>query len=301
MPFAGSMRLAEFGESDITTEQLLPVFDKNKNGIELIHDFAHRLAFQSPTCQQKIRHTTYIKEIQFNHHIEINFTMSYEDEQGKRQFMTLNNNNTSAIPPPMTLTPPPAAHVVDHTTNNRFIRNNQSSLPASPSQSNTGSLSSLQGNTYADIVNNGQEEQEVVMQDNDGNWSNVILRLNKFKIQKSKDKHNDNRRKETIILDTPITVYDCRLKEDYGKLPSYFELGVKPSRLNHTKKALLITNNSRMMDKPNQPHPYLCSCYYAFCREMELASEALYLSTETTPAMPLLDRIPSIPPPDYTA
>jgi hypothetical protein len=53
------------------------------------------------------------------------------------------------------------------------------------------------------------------------------------------------------------------------------------------------------MDKPSVPHPYLCPCYHAFCREMELASQALYLPAEAAPAMPLLDRIPSIPPPDY--
>ncbi|KAG1106196.1 hypothetical protein G6F42_016844 [Rhizopus arrhizus] len=63
MPFAGSVRLAEFGEVDVTTEQLAPIFDKNQNGIELVHDFAHRLAFHAPTCQQNIRHTTYIIEI----------------------------------------------------------------------------------------------------------------------------------------------------------------------------------------------------------------------------------------------
>lgn len=269
MPFAGSVRLAEFGESDITTEQLLPIFDKNQNGIELVHDFAHRLAFQSPTCQQKIRHTTYIKEIQFNHHLEISFTMSYEDQQGKRQIINA-------------ITPPPAAYV----TNSASRLMPATSLPRSA--------------TYADVVRQEEDEQQVVEQDN-GNWSNVMLRLNKFKIEKSKDKHNDNRRKETIMLDTPITVYDCRLKEDYGKLPSYFELGVKPSSLVKKKTKYFSPATTTTMDKPNQPHPYLCSCYYTFCKEMELASESLYLSTETTPAMPLLDRIPSIPPPDYAA
>ncbi|KAG1251754.1 hypothetical protein G6F68_012120 [Rhizopus microsporus] len=52
MPFAGSFRLAEFGEVSDTTEELRPAFEKDGKGIELVHDFAHRLAFFSPTCSQ---------------------------------------------------------------------------------------------------------------------------------------------------------------------------------------------------------------------------------------------------------
>ncbi|KAI8083401.1 uncharacterized protein B0P05DRAFT_537150 [Gilbertella persicaria] len=290
MPFAGSVRLAEFGEVDVTTEQLAPIFDKNQNGIDLVHDFAHRLAFFAPTCEQNIHHTTYIKEIQFRHRLEINLTLSYLDNEGNRQFLSRNGSANSVesigstqVPEPVrmgTLTPPPAAHF----PNVRLA--GSLSPPPSPRRNN------LALQTTNAVFTSGTQPTN---NNSNGSWSDMLLRLHKTKTEKDNDKS-----KETIMLDTPITVFDCRLKEDYGKLPSYFELGVKPS-LKTDKKSSKIKVTTTTMDKPSQPHPYLCSCYYAFCREMELASEALYLSTESAPAIPLLDRIPSIPPPDYQA
>ena len=308
MPFAGSVRLAEFGEVDVTTKQLEPIFDKNQNGIELVHDFAHRLAFHAPTCQQNIRHTTYIKEIQFRHHLEINLTLSYLDVEGNRQFLSRSSSQTSfeepnVVPEPVistgTLTPPPAAHFANNHHNNN--NNNSRAIGAPimlpprlsrpPTPTSNSSSSSLSSSTTA------QQPQQ-----NNASWSNVLLRLTKTKIDQS---IQDGRNRETITLDSAITVFDCRLKEDYGRLPSYHELGVKPSlTVNNTsnkKSKYKVQSTVTTMDKPNQPHPYLCSCYHAFCREMELASQALYLPTESAPAMPLLDRIPSIPPPDYAA
>lgn len=308
MPFAGSVRLAEFGEVDVTTKQLMPIFDKNQNGIELVHDFAHRLAFFAPTCQQNIRHTTYVKEIQIKHHIEIKLTLSYLDIEGNRQFLSRSSSTNSlesmisTVPEP--LTPPPAAFFAN---NSRFIGTpsiQRISRPPTPSTSSSSSYTtgatvnstsiSLPSSPTMTPTNNLQQA-------NTGGWSNVLLRLSK-KVEK--DDLPDGRHRETITLDTPIIVFDCRLKEDYGRLPSYFELGVKPSvAVNATSKKskIKVAPTTTTMDKPNQPHPYLCACYHAFCREMELASQALYLSTESAPAMPLLDRIPSIPPPDYAA
>ncbi|KAI8389368.1 hypothetical protein BD560DRAFT_381416 [Blakeslea trispora] len=272
MPFAGSVRLAEFGEVDVTTDQLTPIFDKQQNGIELTHDFAHRLAFFAPTCEQNIHHTTYIKEIQFRHRLEINLTLSYLDNEGNRQFISRSNSDSigsTQVPEPL-LMPPPAAHF----PNTRAV----GSLATPSSSPSSSAPSSRPGSPVLSAANTS--------------WSDMLLRLNKTKTEKLED-----RNKETITLDTPITVFDCRLKEDYGKLPSYFELGVKPSTSSMNKK-ITKTKFTTTMDKPSQPHPYLCACYHAFCREMELASESLYLSS---PAMPLLDRIPSIPPPDYQA
>ncbi|KAI7902481.1 uncharacterized protein BX663DRAFT_511205 [Cokeromyces recurvatus] len=285
MPFAGSVRLAEFGEVDVTTELLRPIFDKNQNGLELVHDFAHRLSFFAPTCQQNIRHTTYFKEILFRHHIEISLTLSYlDDTTGNRQLSRVNSivSESSISVPSLarSLTPPPTAHVV---TNSRAYN----------SQTYIESLTTR-------LDNSPSRPSSVITTTNSSSWSNVLLRPNKTKAEKNV-LLADERRKERFTFDTPITVFDCRLKEDYGKLPSYFELGVKPTIQATNKKKQDIHHHTATttMDKPNRPHPYLCSCYYAFCREMELASKALYLSTETTPAMPLLDRIPSIPPPDY--
>ncbi|KAI8991492.1 hypothetical protein BDF20DRAFT_844958 [Mycotypha africana] len=423
MPFAGSVRLAEFGEVDNTTEQLKPIFCDNptstdsktvnkKQGIELMHDFAHRLAFFAPTCQQNIRHTTYIREIQFKHHIEINLTFSYVTEEGNRQFFnnlhssttddivnmteiadqvadipgSATASTTSSITPAIedlnlhspvmasgTLTPPPAAYVQGHSRNaidsppafenknsvglispdmsngsySRSVRNSSISQPTAGAVASDPPLITLRTNTdrtsnssasnssrdphlqsrfsFQQPNQQSRQSQQHLPQEhlqtyhNTSSWSDLLLRLNKTKIEQ--DASNSHRRKETITLDTPITVFDCRLKEDYGRLPSYFELGVKPSvqqqqalNANNKKKSKLYysqNNNSghrqqqlsaATMDKPDsRPHPFLCDCYYAFCKEMEMASQALYLSTENAPAMPLLDRIPSIPPPDYAA
>ncbi|KAI8637930.1 hypothetical protein BD408DRAFT_423784 [Parasitella parasitica] len=313
MPFAGSVRLAEFGEIDVTTKQLAPIFDKNQNGIELVHDFAHRLAFHAPTCQQNIRHTTYVKEIQFKHHLEINLTLSYLDIDGNRQFLSRSSSQVSfeepmAVPEPAvatgTLTPPPAAHFANnhHHNSSRGVGASiplpQSSRPPTTTSANNNSNSSSLPSTPPLTATNSPQSQ----QQNSASWSNVLSRLNKAKAHQD---IQDGRNRETITLDSPITVFDCRLKEDYGRLPSYHELGVKPSLAinNPSGKKSKYKAQSTMttMDKPNQPHPYLCACYHAFCREMELASQALYLPTESAPAMPLLDRIPSIPPPDYAA
>ncbi|EPB86151.1 hypothetical protein HMPREF1544_07053 [Mucor circinelloides 1006PhL] len=312
MPFAGSVRLAEFGEVDVTTEQLAPIFDKNQNGIELVHDFAHRLAFHAPTCQQNIRHTTYIKEIQFRHHLEISLTLSYLDVEGNRQFLSRSSSQTSledtiTVPEPSiatgTLTPPPAAHFANHNHHNSsraigapMTLPRLSRPPTPTSNSSSSSLPSTPSSSIAATQSSQQQQQ------NSASWSNVLLRLNKTKVDQD---IQDGRNRETITLESAITVFDCRLKEDYGKLPSYHELGVKPSlTVNSTsnkKSKYKVQSTVTTMDKPNQPHPYLCACYHAFCREMELASQALYLPTESAPAMPLLDRIPSIPPPDYAA
>ncbi|CEP07835.1 hypothetical protein [Parasitella parasitica] len=311
MPFAGSVRLAEFGEFDVTTKQLQPIFDKNQNGIELVHDFAHRLAFHAPTCQQNIRHTTYIKEIQFKHHLEINLTLSYQDIEGNRQFLSRSSSHSSfeesiAVPAPVrstgTLTPPPAAHFANnqHQSSSRAIGTPialpRLSRPTTPTSANSSSSSSLPSTPTLTATNPTLPQQP------NTSWSNVLLRLNKTKEHRD---IQDDRNRETITLDTPITVFDCRLKEDYGRLPSYHELGVKPAlAVNNPsgkKSKYKVQSTITTMDKPNQPHPYLCACYHAFCREMELASQALYLPTESAPAMPLLDRIPSIPPPDYAA
>lgn len=218
MPFAGSFRLAEFGQVSDTTEELRPAFEKNGKGIELEHDFAHRIAFSTPSCSQGVRHTTYIKEILMKHHIEIKISLSYVD-QGQKKYVE------------GTLTPPPQAHLPTHRP-----------IPA-PLSFNT-------------------------------------------KTTKSKNAS----KKETITFDTAITVFDCRLKEDYGRLPSYFELGVKPTEMSQFKKKPRLTQN---VAEPNQPRPYFCPCYFTFCNQVELASQSLFVPHILLP--------PSIPPPDYSA
>ncbi|KAI8081460.1 uncharacterized protein BX664DRAFT_194304 [Halteromyces radiatus] len=59
-------------------------------------------------------------------------------------------------------------------------------------------------------------------------WQNVLLKLRKGRPGKY-DEDQHGRQYEKVVVSTPIHVFDCRLKEDYGSLPSYFETGlVKP-------------------------------------------------------------------------
>lgn len=328
MPFAGSVRLAEFGEVDVTTDQLAPIFDKNQNGIELVHDFAHRLAFFTPTCQQNIRHTTYLKEIQFRHYIEINLTLSYMDVEGNRQHLSRRNSleSITTVPepsapssarsttPPLlgTVTPPPAAYFNNYSNSTISRVGNPTihriSRPSTPSPSNSSnsvinsaSYGAVPSSPTTTTSNSTATAANAIANPNNISWQNVLLRLHKS----TKSENSDGRSRETITLGSPITVFDCRLKEDYGRLPSYFELGVKPTKIaakdgaSKKNEKIKVTKLAR---PTNQPEPYLCACYHAFCREMELASQAIYnATTNASPVMPLLDRIPSNPPPDYAA
>ncbi|RCH78760.1 hypothetical protein CU098_003086, partial [Rhizopus stolonifer] len=118
------------------------------------------------------------------------------------------------------------------------------------------------------------------------------------------------RKRETIRLETPITIFDCRLKEDYGRLPSYSELNVT-SNLTHgddkSKMLQEIMEQDLMLQcRPDsdeqmpstEPQPQLCPCYFKFRRQMEMASQ-FQLFTNNNNNTGTLERIPSIPPPDY--
>ncbi|KAF7727967.1 hypothetical protein EC973_006855 [Apophysomyces ossiformis] len=132
-----------------------------------------------------------------------------------------------------------------------------------------------------------------------GGWQNVLLRLRKSRNEQ--DARNRGRRRETIVLETPIIAFDCRLKEDYGRLPSYFELGMKVpdfGTLSKTKKGNLQKSDdpSPVVGKHTKPRAYHCPCYYDFLKAMELASQTLLLQDSP---MPMLERAPSKPPPEY--
>ena len=138
-------------------------------------------------------------------------------------------------------------------------------------------------------------------------WHNV---LSKFKVSRKKSKEK-NRVYDTIVFEIPITVFDCRLKEDFGRLPSYFDLGTVPrpmskkdKKVKHSKDKVAMVNQGEIpeIDKPHiPPHTFLCACYHDFAMQMQYASQAPYLVT-TTPEYEhenQLDRIPSRPPPEY--
>ncbi|KAI8884146.1 hypothetical protein K501DRAFT_218048 [Backusella circina FSU 941] len=129
------------------------------------------------------------------------------------------------------------------------------------------------------------------------------------------------RRHETIHLETPVTVFDCRLKEDYGRLPSYSELNVTARPIHGDDKSRMLPDmleqdlmlqcipdsEHHNLSKSNlpttaDPQPQLCPCYFKFRRQMEMASQAQLLSADSdngNECTAVLEKIPSIPPPDY--
>ncbi|KAI7863466.1 hypothetical protein BDF14DRAFT_1843395 [Spinellus fusiger] len=134
-----------------------------------------------------------------------------------------------------------------------------------------------------------------------GVWQNMLLGLRKSRNEV--DKEMCGRRRETTVLETLITVFDCRLKEDYTRLPSYFELGVgppdldtfsKPKNGNKTKSEVSVLPPIESILKANV---FYCPCYFEFCNQLEMASHTLYLPHDLS--LPILDRAPSRPPPDY--
>ncbi|KAL0094138.1 hypothetical protein F4703DRAFT_1816871 [Phycomyces blakesleeanus] len=269
MPFAGATRIFSNGESEGGTgddmdssDEVRQAFEKDGNGIDLIDTFAHRIAFSTPSCQQNLHPTTHFKEILFRHHLEINIVVSYPDDDGM-----------------------PVLSRVNSSSSNRSIHSLHS-FHSNPEQTSSTDHASGQQNTTQQGVSGG--------------WQNVFLRLRKARNEK--DDVVDGRRRETIILETPITVFDCRLKEDYSRLPSYFELGVKPPDINTMLKSKngLASNDSSSQSVPlkvDRTKTYYCPCYFDFCRQLELASQCLHLPYDQS--LPILDRVPSKPPPDY--
>ncbi|ORX56968.1 hypothetical protein DM01DRAFT_1382359 [Hesseltinella vesiculosa] len=134
------------------------------------------------------------------------------------------------------------------------------------------------------------------------------------KLRKTPRPESAGRKKETIKLELPIDVYDCRLKEDFGRLPSYCEIphaSPDPCLTSSSgKQAPLVASSSEpshlqpdtfAAGKPNDVEAYvfLCPCYFAFRRQVERASQVQLDHPPTSIDPSPIHRIPSQPPPDY--
>lgn len=277
--FLQSVKLAEDDSTTDTshdsTSDLRGVFQKNGKGLDLTDTMAYRITFATPTCMRNIHHTTYYKDIMFKHHLSINMTISFVDDSpvlNDRPTLSSNSSSTSensvtAIEEEATramfaLAPPPAAFSMSSTNTNTHIR--------SPSPSVWPKIRKV-----------------------------AVVATEKPKVM---------RKRETIRLETPVTIFDCRLKEDYGRLPSYSELNVTahPAHGDDKNKMLpdLVDRDFMLQCMPDsdeqipssEPQPQLCPCYFKFRRQMEMASQAQLLMANHTAS---LERIPSMPPPDY--
>ncbi|KAI8376153.1 uncharacterized protein BYT42DRAFT_594175 [Radiomyces spectabilis] len=274
LTYIGSSCIVDGEISRDTTEELRPVFSKHNHGIELTDTMAYRITFATPTCMRNIHHTTYYKEILFRHHLAINLVVSYVDDTYKSN------------------TPSPSSSTTDL------------SPPLSPHES-TVTLSSGSSHGQVQSHSNGAERPSMGHTGSSHSNARWLARLRKTKADKDFDDTLGHRLREKIQLETLVTVFDCRLKEDFGRLPSYFELGVTKSvptcdskEMHHVDDTLMGSSSAAVVATSSlENHVFLCSCFHAFRKQMQLASATFFLPDDN--AMIPLDRIPSKPPPDY--
>ncbi|KAI8071108.1 uncharacterized protein B0P05DRAFT_598236 [Gilbertella persicaria] len=311
LPYLASVRLAESGEILNEIDSLKSVFTKNGRGVDLTDTIAYRITFATPTCMRNIHHTTYYKDILFKHHLSISMAISYVDDDDPTLFRPeLNSNHSSSsslgeegfmVMPSSSIehhaneamsavAPPPAAFAMSFTNTNTHIRQPVINV-------NTSNPPSV---FYPPPpIPSSQHPTQPT-------W---LSKLRKPVNAKEGGRHVI-RKRETIRLETPIGVFDCRLKEDYGRLPSYSELNVtaRPTHNDDKNKIqpdmveqdlmLQCMPDSNQQKPFKEPQPQLCPCYFKFRRQMEMASQAQLLSTNSN-TNTTLERIPSIPPPDY--
>ncbi|KAI9481350.1 MAG: hypothetical protein EXX96DRAFT_600763 [Benjaminiella poitrasii] len=320
LPYLASAKLVEGEEmgSSVKGESgggdLRSVFTKHGKGIDLTDTIAYRITFATPTCMRNIHHTTYYKDILFRHHLNITMTISFVDDQ----LTSISSNNSSnssisedsstttvtpALPTTIeqqateamfALPPPPAAFSLHSNNTNTHIRH--------PTNLNNPTPIIYPHNPCNNISSNAHHPSN--------SQSTWLSKLRKPVHSKEGGTHVI-RKRETIRLETPITIFDCRLKEDYGRLPSYSELNVTAHPTHGDDKNKMMADmmeqdlmlqcmpDSDQQRPSNEPQPQLCPCYFKFRRQMEMASQAQLLAANNNETTYALERIPSIPPPDY--
>ncbi|KAF7725449.1 hypothetical protein EC973_009623 [Apophysomyces ossiformis] len=283
LPFISSTRLEDVDGSVTTDEsdELKPVFEKGGHAIEFMDTMAYRIKLATPTCVRNLHHTTHFKEILIRHRLSIQLKLSYPTNPPSRPRTApvSRNNSSSSIP---TLSDPSSSCTV----------------PSSPTLS--ASTASTDSVAVVPSLSHGN---------NAGGWHTVFSKI--LRQRTDKDPSEKNRKQDIIKLEIPVTVFDCRLKEDFGRLPSYSELAsqpessssssgfIAPSKPVDRKQAPRTSQKSIQIDKPTNfdPHVFLCQCYYTFRQEMQLAAEAEVLTQPERNTS--LERLPSKPPPEY--
>ncbi|KAI8333628.1 hypothetical protein BC941DRAFT_380083 [Chlamydoabsidia padenii] len=253
-------------------------------GLDLTDTYAYRIIFATPTCRNNIHHTTHFKDILFRHRLDIQLTLSYLDDNEESQVHKTFNTTT----------------LVNGSSNNNNNNNNNKAIMEFGYDISQHDTTEATGSSVP-TPSTATTSQA---------WQNVLLKLKKGKQGGNNTNRSDNeRRYEKISITTPIHVFDCRLKEDYGSLPSYFETGpvkprfttimptvsLPPSPPGSNKKERNGKEFNQQVKEP-QHHAYLCECYMDFCQLMEMGHSS---SLQGDHVMTTLERIPSKPPPDY--
>ncbi|ORZ04906.1 hypothetical protein BCR42DRAFT_362120 [Absidia repens] len=309
---------ANGGESSTSTPDInsdwSAVFSKSNNHPIDIYDTASfRLSFATPTCVRNFHHSTTNKDVLFRHHLSIHAVLSYPDP-------TPSSSSSTGSPALF-----PNSHSDDDiiaavtTRLARTTMNRHNSDQSADSQDNISNTGNMSGSTTPTTGGGGAK------------W---LSKLRKHRPDKDVE-DSEKRKRETVKFEMPINVFDCRLKEDFGRLPSYFELpqnntnwaanglSEKGRRMAVTTSTTNSTTTSPSSSMPTTPtiqqdephissrksscsieaHVFLCPCYFAFRRQVERASEVqLYSPPPPSTSMDgtnSLERIPSKPPPDY--
>jgi hypothetical protein len=112
----------------------------------------------------------------------------------------------------------------------------------------------------------------------------------KIRIELSSDKNKLEKdfSRSTVRLDTPITILDCRLKEDYTSLPTY-------------KEALLTDGSTDEHDKAGSPTNcfFACPCYLAFKKKTQCNRKDWMRNREQHRIEAQANSLENTPPPSY--
>jgi hypothetical protein len=323
LSFLSAGRLEESdngGESSISTPDINSdwsgIFTKSHGHAIDIHDTAsYRLTFATPTCVRNFHHSTTNKDVLFRHHLSIHLSLSYPDPSPSSSSSSTSQPTTSHTNEDDLVAA--VTSRLARTTMNRH-HSDRSVDSHDSTHSSASATNQISGSTTPTAVGGGGGAK----------W---LSKLRKHRPDKDVD--SEKRKREVVKFEMPITVFDCRLKEDFGRLPSYFELpqhssaiatnglSEKGQRMPATSVSSAATSPSSSMpttptiqqDEPDlssrrsscsiEAHVFLCPCYFAFRRQVERASE-VQLYSPPPPASEMngsssLDRIPSKPPPDY--
>ncbi|KAL0089160.1 hypothetical protein F4703DRAFT_1839684 [Phycomyces blakesleeanus] len=276
LDFLHATRLLDGESVAVDTDELRSVFVKHGRPLEVNDTLVYRITLASPSCSRQIRHTTHYKDILFRHRINIKLTLSHS--QGTVSAPVSRTPSSSNLP----------------TLSNQHIALHQP-LPTLPINHNH----SLQI-SHSTPINTPPP-----------NWHNMLSKLRKPRLERETE--DAPRQNYPIIFESLIGVFDCRLKEDYGQLPSYADLGISTNNIplpsdsksanNNTDRLAKASRHHKIkMDqtKPGVPAPHLCTCYFRFQEQLRLASEApvLHAPTIVNPITEL-DSTPSKPPPEY--
>ncbi|CAO3636102.1 unnamed protein product [Cunninghamella blakesleeana] len=308
----------------IENKQWSSVFNRNGHAMDIYDTLNYRLTFSTPTCTRNFHHSTSYKDISFKHHLTIHAVVSYPESVSTPSTpipsatssinlsTTINHGQSSSASP----------STIINTLNDNAASSSSSSSSSTPSSPTSSTPSTPSTSRRASMIRS-HSDLNVLQHDQHhhhpgSKWLNKLRKQHRS--EKDFDHHTPDRKYESIKFEFPITVYDCRLKEDFGRLPSYEEIPIPNLMMNQLNLNLdqlsekksgqrmpVTPESSPPSSRRNscsiEAHVFLCPCYFAFRRQVERASKVQLVAPPPPSFSTLenneLERIPSKPPPQY--